>query len=396
MRGRLPRNRAARNAGRPIGRVIGLSAVVAHIVKGRRWNRRAGIERNRKRADAAIGVGIEQGVLVVPEARAEVGHLYAEYQSSVVGNVDVDECDRRIEILPRLDAELLPLGRVRHRAGKNVGRVFIDGKTAIRRIVIVVASGGVVGRDVVPLDEIKGAGVQRGIDVLIAHLKTLIDDESVRVIREGIWKCTGRGIHFRARAEDNLVSVKSGPVGVVTSHTQKIACAGILAGSANAGFICGGEGVFEPGHADLLESAALQSVHVLGDDRVLTRLRDPEEGSVANVARDRAEGVAGDAPDAPPARDYLEFADDDVRARGRCELTGAKEHKRPDPNARGQSIKHFPTSESKDTYRIPGTGTKQPKRGRKHAPPPFLCPQARRLCVCKKRRWHEGGLPPRL
>src|SRR5690606_16796305 len=82
--------------------------------------------------------------------------------------------------------------------------------------------------------------------------------------------------------------------------------------------------VLEPALAELLEAVVLEPVDVLPNDGVLVVARDPEQPRVADVARVRADRVAGLVADDAPAGDAVQRTHDPVGADGGVGATAGR------------------------------------------------------------------------
>ena len=105
------------------------------------------------------------GVLVAPEAAAEVGDLagHVEALGDRSRDVDADHDHRRVGRFPGEDRRLLLEEGPGQRQGVVGGGA--DGDPAIGGVVERVVRGGVVAGDVLPLGEVEGAGVGGRVDV---------------------------------------------------------------------------------------------------------------------------------------------------------------------------------------------------------------------------------------
>ena len=158
-------------------------------------------KRTAKERALAVRIQVVDGVLVVPEAAVDLVDLarHLEALDDPTRDVDVDQLHARILELPGEDRRL-PLDEGPG-LGQGVGRTGADGDLAVRGVVERVAGARVVPGDVLPLQPVEGAGVERRVDVPDGHLDPLVVDRVGPVGGHGVGKHAGGGVDLRAPAQ---------------------------------------------------------------------------------------------------------------------------------------------------------------------------------------------------
>src|SRR6267143_2160145 len=216
-------------------------------------------QRHTERLDSAIQILIIDRVFIMPNSCGRIRHLVCD-EGTTIGSRDGLDCVYG-RSSPGIDGgDCSKRGPDR---GKGETRCAADIETAVRRVAVHVAlpsvglAPGVFMRsDVLRFGVIGRAWIQRRVQVAPLHQKPVRDASFsvARVLRCARWEGTGKGIHPGARTQATLSYIQARTVRVRTSYAKMRAARGGGAAKTASVLLQSGEGVLQPGLADLLKA----------------------------------------------------------------------------------------------------------------------------------------------
>ena len=129
-----------------------------------------------ERSCRAMRVEVVKRVFIVPGPVTVVGRPVPEEEPPGAIVIDDLDDDCRIIVLPGIDRRKLAGGGSDKADVPTTGAEEPHVGTAIGGVVVMVACGGVVGRDIVPFAVVQRAGVERRIQVVVVNLQPLINE----------------------------------------------------------------------------------------------------------------------------------------------------------------------------------------------------------------------------